>query len=41
MSTEVRSLIYGLFMQAFYPAGPDGIHGQGSYLKSGLDVLAD
>lgn len=29
--------IYGLFVQAFYPAGPDGIRGQGSYLIFGLN----
>ena len=35
---EGCSLIYGLFAQAFNPAGPDGIRGQGSYLNIGLDA---
>lgn len=33
------SLIYGLFAQAFDPAGPDGIRGRGSCLNIGLDAL--
>lgn len=35
------SLIYGLLAQAFCPAGPDGIRGQGSHLQIELDALAD
>lgn len=33
------SLIYGLLAQAFHPAGPDGIRGQGSHLLIGLIAL--
>jgi hypothetical protein len=33
------SLIYGLLAQAFYPAGPDGIRGQGSCLHIELIAL--
>ncbi|HEY3049729.1 MAG TPA: hypothetical protein VGJ72_19970, partial [Polaromonas sp.] len=30
------SLTFGLFVQACFPAGPDGIRGRGSYLFIGL-----
>jgi hypothetical protein len=33
------SLTYGLWLQAFHPAGPDGIRGRGSCLQIGLDTL--
>ncbi len=33
------SLTYGLWLQAFHPAGPDGIRGRGSCLHIGLDAL--
>jgi hypothetical protein len=32
------SLIYGLLAQAFHPAGPDGIRGQGSHLH--IELIA-
>jgi hypothetical protein len=33
------SLTYGLWLQAFHPAGPDGIRGRGSCIQIGLDAL--
>ena len=35
------SLTYGLLLQAFHPAGPDGIRGQGSHLKFEFKTLGD
>ena len=33
------SFTYGLWLQAFHPAAPDGVRGQGSCLHIGLDAL--
>ena len=35
---RASSLTYGLLLQAFHPAGPDGIRGRGSCLQIGLDA---
>jgi hypothetical protein len=32
-------LAYGLWLQAFHPAGPDGTRGRGSCIQIGLDAL--